>query len=527
MDTIYCCRAGGDDKGDCSLSAGDCRRKGGPAPPVFCDFAGKSWEYKYPELLERYYGAIVAASQGRVWSSPDWGFVDGSGQDGDVAGRKLVSGLVESCAEGVEEDKGVGKEVGCPGKRSLCLEVGRTDGASESFRLGESNGSVGLGERLGPPTTEVEGVDVAVLSPGLGVRPGVGPNGGTSYGRGSNYGKNQAARERRKMQGARFRGGNRLNDWNSEKKRAEEVIRSAVSDGVDSVSLGGVVQTGSVSGEKTDLQKSSELKWRTQNELAALKAEREIAILKATDLEEEKRKRRAQICASTERNLVSIERFHSDLRKSGNTSSDDDTRVNTVLGASAGSISPSSSVSEADVRKAKKDLEDAIAEKNKLAAALTRMGQNPEAIIGYGNAEVGDLDAKTEWTVDSKGRITDDNEAILDVIYPDGYMVIHDDIDVVHPDGKNKVRLVGGPRYSVKESPVEEEDDDDDAKTHWSLDSRNVLPHKDALKLIEKFPDGYDQNYDCYSDAVTGRRRGVIRPTAYVPRVAKKLNGLS
>jgi len=251
-------------------------------------------------------------------------------------------------------------------------------------------------------------------------------------------------------------------------------------------------------------------------------------------LDEEKRKRRAQICASTERNLVSIEKFHSDLRKSGNTSSDDDTRVNTILSVGAGSISPSSSISEADVRRAKKELEDSIAEKKKLfdekeklAAALTRMGQNPEAIIGYGNAEVGDLDAKTEWTVDSKGRITDDNEAILDVIYPDGYMVIHDDIDIVHPDGKNKVRLVGGPRYSVKESPVEEEDIDDDARTHWSLDSRNVLPHKDALKLIEKFPDGYDQNYDCFSDAVTGRRRGVIRPTAYVPRVAKKLNGLS
>jgi len=167
-----------------------------------------------------------------------------------------------------------------------------------------------------------------------------------------------------------------------------------------------------------------------------------------------------------------------------------------------------------------------VEREKKLAAALTRMGQNPEAIIGYGSAEVGDLDAKTEWTVDSKGRITDDNEAILDVIYPDGYMVIHDDVDFVHPDGKNKVRLVGGPRYSVHESPVEE-DVDDDAKTHWSLDSRNVLPERDALKLLKKFPDGYDQNYDCYSDAVTGKRRGVIRPTAYIPRVAKKLNSSS
>jgi len=363
----------------------------------------------------------------------------------------------------------------------------------------------------------------SVSSSGRGVSPGVGPNGGTSYGRGSNYDRNQAARERKKVKGTRARGGNRVDSWNKDKKRAEELIKSAVPNGVESVSLGGPMQVNLVSGEKTDLQKSSELKWRTQNELAALKAEREIAILKATDLEEEKRKRRAQICAATERNLVSIERFHGDLRKSGNTSSDDDTRVNTIVSAGSGSISPSSSISEADVRRAKKELEDAIAErkkeksdKEKLAAALIRMGQNPEAIIGYGTADV-DLDAKTEWTVDSKGRITDDNEAILDVIYPDGYMVIHDDVDFVHPDGKNKVRLVGGPRYSVAGPVVEE--DDDDAKTHWSLESYNRIPDATALKLHEKFPDGYRQNFDSYTDAVTGKLRGVIRPTALAPRV--------
>jgi len=421
-------------------------------------------------------------------------------------GSVSPSGLLEASCDGVKTDDNES------GSKSLGRgDVGTSSGVA-GF-VGDGGGDTVGRKVAGSSASSGDGAQSAVCGDdglGSGVRPGVGPNGGTSFGRGRNYQRNQDARDRKKT---------------SKKMAASHGIelskRSFKSGKTD-------LQRSSepVSIEKTDLQKSSELKWRTQNELAALKAEREIAILKATDLEEEKRKRRAQICASTERNLVSIERFHSDLRKSGNTSSDDDTRVNTVLSASAGSISPSSSVSESDVRKAKKDLEDSIAEKNKLAAALIRMGQNPEAIIGYGNAEV-DLDAKTEWTVDSKGRITDDNEAILDVIYPDGYMVIHDDVDFVHPDGKNKVRLVGGPRYSVKESPVEEEDVDDDARTHWSLDSQNVLPHKDALKLIEKFPDGYDQNYDCYSDAVTGRRRGVIRPTAYVPRVEKKLNGLS
>jgi len=325
-------------------------------------------------------------------------------------------------------------------------------------------------------------------------KPKTGPNGGISYGRKDNYRRNQDARERKKMSKSVAAG------------RGDDLKKGGVKSG------------------KTDLQRSSESKWQAQNKLAALKAEREIAILEATDLDEEKRKRRAQICAATERNLVSIEKFHSDLRKSGNTSSDDDTRVNTIFSASAGSISPNSSISEADVRRAKKEMEDAIArekkeksDKEKLAAALIRMGQNPEAIIGYGTAEV-DLDAKTEWTVDSKGRITDDNEAILDVVYPDGYMVIHDDVDFVHPDGKNKVRLVGGPRYSVVAPVVEEEDDD--ARTHWSLGSHNRIPDATALKLHAMFPDGYKQNFASYRDAVTGELRGVIRPTALAPRVS-------
>jgi len=106
----------------------------------------------------------------------------------------------------------------------------------------------------------------------------------------------------------------------------------------------------------------------------------------------------------------------------------------------------------------------------------------------------------------------------LDVIYPDGYMVIHDDIDFVHPDGKNKVRLVGGPRYSVAGPTVEEVDDD--ARTHWSLGSHNEIPEETGFKLHERFPDGYNQNFSPYTDPVTGRLRGVIRPTALAPRVS-------
>jgi len=420
----------------------------------------------------------------------------------DVLGIESVV-AVDSCDGAAEALRGENR-VGTDEEEGL-LSSGSDRGRVDTFQSGDDLGEAeGLRNCLGSNSKVPDGVrcrfvgcmkcvedDSELDSRGLsGVSKScggvTGPNGGVSYGRKGNYRRNQASRDRKK-----------------EKNRRASY---------------GVVE------EKTMLQKSSESKWQAQNRLAALRAEREIAILEATDLEEEKRKRRAQVCAATERNLVSIEKFHNDLRKSGNTSSDDDTRVNTVISAGAGSISPSSSISEADVRRAKKELEDAIAEKKKaierekkLAAALTRMGQNPEAIIGYGSAEVGDLDAKTEWTVDSKGRITDDNEAILEVIYPDGYMVIHDDIDFVHPDGKNKVRLVGGPRYSVTAPMVEEEDDD--ARTHWSLGSHNEIPEATALKLHEKFPDGYRQNFSPYTDAVTGKLRGVIRPTALDPRV--------
>jgi len=246
--------------------------------------------------------------------------VDGMLSDGSASHQTDGGGHVSSTVGGASEMVGMASEVGAVGGGSCSPP---------------SVGSVLVGVR----GCRDQGHAVDASTAGLAVKRG--PNGGISYGRGKKYQKNQDARDRKKFVKAFSR-------------TFEKEI------GSDSFE-----KTAQVSVEKTDLQKSSESKWQAQNRLAALKAEREIAILEATDLDEEKRKRRAQICAATERNLVSIEKFHSDLKKSGNTSSDDDTRVNTIFSGSAGSISPSSSISEADVRRAKKEMEDAIAREKK------------------------------------------------------------------------------------------------------------------------------------------------------------------
>jgi len=101
-----------------------------------------------------------------------------------------------------------------------------------------------------------------------------------------------------------------------------------------------------------------ETKWKAENKLAELRAIREVEVLGALDVRDEVRKKRAQVTAATEKNLVSIEVAHGSLVKSGNASEDDSSRINTVFSVGSGSISPNSSISEAEVRKLQKDFED-------------------------------------------------------------------------------------------------------------------------------------------------------------------------
>jgi len=101
-----------------------------------------------------------------------------------------------------------------------------------------------------------------------------------------------------------------------------------------------------------------ETKWKAENKLAELRAVREVEVMNASDVRDEVRRRRAQVTAATERNLVSIEMAHGSLKSNGDASEEDSSRINTVFSVGSGSISPNSSVSEAEVRKLQKDFED-------------------------------------------------------------------------------------------------------------------------------------------------------------------------
>lgn len=178
--------------------------------------------------------------------------------------------------------------------------------------------------------------------------------------------------------------------------------------------------------EKTELQRSSEEKWMAQNKLAALEAERKIALIGARDFDQEKRSDRARIQRNLERNMVAIEKTHATLRATGNVPGEMGF-CETIIGS--GSISPDSSASQAEIRAMVKELEDS---KAKLEDSKVENAELKRLLERNGIAVVDPaLYDKRTWTQN------EENFELLDKMYPNGYALN----DLYVPDGKARVAV--------------------------------------------------------------------------------------
>jgi len=321
--------------------------------PIFNDFVGKQWEASYPGLLGRYYDAVMAVSGGRLW-----GVREASGVGG------FTRGVVDVNGRGGRGVEALDCRVAGPEGSS----VGR-DGGDESFCSDESGSCSG---------SVVEGVDCSE-SVGVGVR-------------GKHWARNRQKKEIKK-QGKRV----------------------GVSKGCPDVGVDGVVSlkqgfVGSLEEEqRKSLLSSRATMMEMQNKLAREKAERDLEVLKAVDLELEKRKNIARIRAATERSMVSIEKTHAMLVSTDNVPRDQvDHDVHTVLTGevpdlSSGSISPNSSASMAEFRELHKRSLDLEKRNSELIEMLGKVGVSAEHFDKYD---------KRTWTD------TPENQAILDEMYP-------------------------------------------------------------------------------------------------------------
>lgn len=159
----------------------------------------------------------------------------------------------------------------------------------------------------------------------------------------------------------------------------------------------------------SELTDSVKRKWVIKNQLEIAKAERELAILKGGDVEDDVRKKNVVTRAAIERNIVAIERCHASLRGTDSHSLDDEARVATVLsGVKSDTISPDSSASRSDYKKTVLELHDKSAlliEKDKAIALLTAKLKG----MGVDVTGVEDV-AKSEWTVDGSGQVTREHQ---------------------------------------------------------------------------------------------------------------------
>jgi len=138
-----------------------------------------------------------------------------------------------------------------------------------------------------------------------------------------------------------------------------------------------------------------------ENNRVAEKAERQLAVYRANDVTDEAKRYGTGVRAALERSMVSIERTHGMLVATGNVPGERGGSAETVL--SSGSISPNSSVSEAEVRKMQKDLLD-----------LQAINAKFEERFGI-KSEMLDCMDKELWTDNSA------NDKLLDELCPDGY----------------------------------------------------------------------------------------------------------
>jgi len=119
--------------------------------------------------------------------------------------------------------------------------------------------------------------------------------------------------------------------------------------------------------EKTELRLSLERKWAAQNAVAEEKAKQELELVKLRDVAKEAKKREVAVTRQTECNKVAIEQAFESLKATGNVPGFCATVVSDAVPTlTSGSISPNSSVSEAEVRRVVKELEDLKLENAKL-----------------------------------------------------------------------------------------------------------------------------------------------------------------
>jgi hypothetical protein len=184
--------------------------------------------------------------------------------------------------------------------------------------------------------------------------------------------------------------------------------------------------------EEALLRSSRARRLIAENNLAEEKAKVAAEVLAAVDVNDKIRSERARLVQITEKHLVSASRSHAALSANGD-GFVEGRRVETLVGSAAASsgllssISPSSSVSEAEVRalfKRLADVEHKLVEKERaLRVANVRLGLDPE-----GEKE------KDEWTVGDNGELV--AASLIDEAMPDGYAML--DIYGV----SDKVRLI-------------------------------------------------------------------------------------
>jgi len=225
--------------------------------------------------------------------------------------------------------------------------------------------------------------------------------GGTNSGRGPNLErnrKNRAAQKARKLrkQGRQSSGGSSA-DWRSRSSGAVGGSGAVEVEG----SRGSGSFWGSVSAEKRSLLiESKALKHIAENERDAERARRQIAVYASNGVDADARKYEKNVQAAIERSMVSIERAHGTLRATGNVPGFVGS-AETILGS--GSISPNSSVSEAEVRSMQKKLldQEALIKKFEVQCGMT--------------SDMLPFAEKSVWTDNSV------NEDLLDRNCPDGY----------------------------------------------------------------------------------------------------------
>jgi len=334
----------------------------------------------------------------------------GAGVVADIQ-RLVVGGGVDKvvgCDSGGAEVRGFG----------IPESVGSADGVGVVGGGGSNGGfrSVETGQGRG------EGDVVAVDELGRVGGGALGIDGSELNGvvRGRNYRKNKRKAGNRRSSKSRV--GSSVPEWRRGASPVGEVGVTSCGDSVVVDDVGSVVVEKAQSAGPSygfvasldEVQRKSLLSSRAkmmevQNRLAQEKAERDLEVLKAVDLELEKRKNIARIRAATERSMVSIEKTHAVLVSTDNVPRDQvDHDVHTVLTGgvpelSSGSISPNSSASMAEFRELHKKSLDLEKRNSELIEMLSKVGVSAEHFDKYD---------KRTWTD------TPENQAILDEMYP-------------------------------------------------------------------------------------------------------------